>query len=232
MFNNMTHNKEVKLLFPTPLFRMSIADRSIVGNIKSSLLSLRDKDGMVGKTNITCASNNYLVSNYWQTKDDLYDHPEFSQLSKIIELEFTEILEYLSVNCDGFYINNMWGNISYPLHTHHYHIHPNSYYSGLLYVSSPKGCSTTVFQDTRQNSMSMFEPAYFEHNDVNSSVCISDPDEGNLIFWPSWMAHSVMTPDVDQETILEMKDKERMTIAFTIMLIGKNEKHTRKIKWK
>ena len=232
MFNNIIENKQIDLLFPTPLFKMFIADRSIVDNLKSSLISLRDSNKMIGKSNMSIASNNYLVSEYWQTEDDLYNHPEFLQLTKIIESEFTQILDYLSVDCDGFYINNMWGNISYPLHMHHYHIHPNSYYSGLIYISSPNGCSTTVFQDTRPNSMAMFEPTYSKYNDLNSSTAVITPDEGHLLFWPSWMPHAVMTKNVDEKTIIAMKDQERMTIAFTIMLIGKNKRHTRKIEWK
>jgi uncharacterized protein (TIGR02466 family) len=104
----------------------------------------------------------------------------------------------------------MWANITHPNHRHHLHIHPNCLLSGILYVTTPKHCGSTVFEDPRPGAR-ILEPQYTEMTAFNSNRFVVAAEKGRLLIWPSYLLHAV---DAGQS---ESED-ERIVIAFNVMI--------------
>lgn len=219
----MIENRNLRLLFPSPLFYMYLTDSGIADRLEQTLIKMR-ADG-IGKE---FDSNGF----FWQSNDNLYEMKEFYELNSVIYSEMNSILDTMQVVRDGFYINNMWANIAIPPHQHATHIHPNSYMSGLFYVRTPKSSANTLFEDPRGMGHHMLEPEYKQLNELNSSSELVAAEKNKLMFWPSWIPHGVQVQRIDDTFVQEEYDGMRMTVAFTIMLVGKNTLPTRKIIWK
>lgn len=218
----MVEKRTIEFLFPTPFFRTNIGDMEFVDSMADSLVKLRT-DGI--------GSEYDPFGNFWQSHDNLHELPEFSKFVEIINEELTLIFDDIGIVRDSFYINNMWGNIAYPGHSHAQHMHPNSFWSGLIYLRTPPDSADTIFHDPRGVAPYFFEMPYNCFNELNSSRRIVKAEKGKMIFWPSWLQHSV----VSDEIYTGSKHKEqghRISIAFTVMFRGKVNIHTRKYEWK
>jgi uncharacterized protein (TIGR02466 family) len=225
----MIESRELKLLFPTPVVEIKISDMHMLDSLKNSLHSLKkNNDGVIHNTF------------FWQSHDNIMDRPEFLRLKALIAQETNSVLDELKVVRDGFYINNMWGNIALRSHSHMEHIHPNSYISGLLYINIPKGSSRTVFSDPRGHAPHMIEPDYSVKNTLNAGVEYVDTEKGRMLIWQSWLPHSVeplfykagVDPEDYSRDSLNDIDNCRISIAWTIMLIANSTVNTSKINWK
>jgi uncharacterized protein (TIGR02466 family) len=221
----MIESRNLRLLFPTPVFEYEISDMNMINSLKSSLHSLKkDNDGL---------NHNSL---FWQSNDNIMDRPEFLLLKTLIAQETHSVLDELQVVRDGFYINNMWGNIATRAHSHMEHIHPNSYLSGILYINIPYGSSMTYFSDPRGHAPHIIEPDYSQRNDLNAGIQYINPKPGKMLIWHSWLPHSVQSlfadaEDYSRDTLNDI-DNCRISIAWTVMLIGKSTVNTTKINWK
>jgi len=98
-----------------------------------------------------------------------------------------------------------WANKTTLLMKHHQHNHPNSFLSGIFYLTDNTG-SETVF--TLEN------PLYKQFSGLNIGdhlISRVKPQKGNLIIFPSYLTHSVNT----------LKEHEvRYTVAFNVFLGG------------
>jgi uncharacterized protein (TIGR02466 family) len=127
------------------------------------------------------------------------------------------------VKRDSIYINNMWGNISDGRSAHPIHIHQNSYFSGILYLNMPEGAGDTKFHCPIMTSV-MIRPEFNNYNNYNSATYNIKPKTGNVVFFPSWIPHSVEESSYDFQ-------EERITLAFTCMFRADVKEHTTNIKY-
>ncbi|MDJ0935301.1 MAG: 2OG-Fe(II) oxygenase family protein [Kiloniellales bacterium] len=144
----------------------------------------------------------------WQTPNDLQTRPEFEELNGVIKTATSGILKHLQVEYGSFVITGCWANIlstGSPIHPRH--THPNNYLSGVYYVQVPAGGDTIMFHDPKPqtNIISPRVAAPNEYNSRNGTLMIQ---EGMLVMFPAWLAHSVPAP---------RGEGDRISISFNIM---------------
>jgi len=107
-------------------------------------------------------------------------------------------------------ITSCWANKSKKLMAHHKHNHPNSFISGIFYLTD-HGCAPTIFYE--QNCWTKKLNKFFSIDDnkfVESTKKIY-PKKSTLILFPSYVSHSVAVVNTNEE---------RYTISFNTYISG------------
>jgi uncharacterized protein (TIGR02466 family) len=190
--------KQLVQLFPTCLFSGKISDIGACDRAEKKLRELQKSGhGSIDRT-------------AYVTPDDIWKLHELKSLVDLVMKESNTILDFLRVKRNSHYISNMWANITHPNHRHHLHIHPNCLLSGILYVTTPKDCGPTVFEDPRPGAR-IIEPQYVEMTPYNSNRFVVAAEKGRLLIWPSYLLHAVEAGTCES-------DEDRIVIAFNIMI--------------
>lgn len=122
----------------------------------------------------------------WQTLDNHLDlRSEFKDLFDWIHTCLEDYRRTFMYNCDEFKIVIAWANKANQNGAHRMHVHPNSFISGVYYVS--ENPTPTMFEDPRYQIRSGFTVA--SHSLMASSVFEGPSDQGALILFPSWLPH-------------------------------------------
>ena len=190
--------KQLVQLFPTCLFTGKLSDMGACDRAEKKLRELQ-KSG-----------RGTFDRSAYVTPDDIWKLDELKSLVDLVMKEANEVLDFYKVKRDSHYISNMWANITQPNHRHHLHIHPNCLLSGILYVTTPKECGPTVFEDPRPGAR-IIEPEYVEMTPFNSSRFTVAAEKGRLLMWPSYLLHAVDAGRSESQ-------EERIVIAFNIMI--------------
>lgn len=196
--------KQVLLLFPTPMFTGKLPDISLCDRLEKTIRDLR-KSGN-GNSSPKGASPAYM------TTDNLHTMPEMKELVDVIMQESGKVLDTYAIKRDSHYITDMWANITHPNHRQNMHVHPNCLLSGLVYIKTPLSCGPTMFTSPRKFTKSL-EPRYLQRNDINTDTFISPAEKGRMLLWPSHMPHAVEQGTADET-------EERIVIAFNVMIRG------------
>ena len=137
----------------------------------------------------------------------------FSWFQTCIDRVTDEIYPNLYKNNLKFKISAAWANKSEKSHYHHKHMHPNSWWSGIYYLTDHELGGTTKFYS--DNPWYKFENAdmFFLQDLVvpPSNITSYKPVAGNLIIFPSNIMHDT-TPNED--------DHDRYTISFNVFPSG------------
>jgi uncharacterized protein (TIGR02466 family) len=197
-------DKQLFLLFPTPMFTGKLPDLSMCDRIEKIVRGLH-KSGK-GRTAPEGAGLAYMTS------DDIHTLPEMKELVDGIMRESGKVLDAYAIKRNSHYITNMWANIAHPNSRGHMHVHPNCLLSGLVYIKAPPNCGPTMFASPRRLSKNI-EPAYFEKNDLNSDFIIMPAEKGRMLMWPSHIPHA-------QERGTANEAEERIVVPFNIMVRG------------
>ena len=81
----------------------------------------------------------------------------------------------------------MWANINPPGGMNRAHQHPNSLWSGVYYIKTPKKCGHLKIEDTRTMSL-MSRPKKINKEEKNKVKQVHfEPIAGRLIMFPSWV---------------------------------------------
>jgi uncharacterized protein (TIGR02466 family) len=188
-------------IFPTPLFLSNVE-----GNLQK-YVDLVYKDRKNGE-------GSYHNKHQWKSEDNYAKRTEWKELVDSISEEITKVLDDYGVVRDGFDINNMWVQIYSADGYIERHIHPNSYFSGILYLKTYPDCGKTVFFSGTEK----FIAPELVYNDINYDRLWIESDVGKLVIFPSWLAHAA--------TQGEDSEEDRITLAFTIMPKVKVNKYT------
>ena len=127
------------------------------------------------------------------TVDDLHLRPEFKELVELIDSEAREFFEMeLGMSHDSLEMSCMWSNVQLDGCRHHAHIHPNSFYSGVIYLEIPPGefvdPGVLFFVDPRPARL-------MQQADHNKFTVFTDrsygfkPQTGLMLLFPSWLEH-------------------------------------------
>jgi len=146
-------------------------------------------------------------------KDNTVIHQTYSsnlhkdKTYKVIVDFFDESLKQIKETCEydteKFKITLMWANKTSKQGFHRIHYHPNSYFSGVFYLSSG---APTVFKDPNIfRAASLLNVA---SNEPKENAYYTEP--GSLLIFPSWLYHGTHDNDTDS----------RMTISFNTLPSG------------
>jgi len=129
--------------------------------------------------------------NGWHSQSDMHQKPEYKALvDQLFEMQH----EIFKEDClaDQPVLGNMWANINPPGGFNRPHIHPNSLWSGVYYIKTPKHCGHLKLEDpkiraemvmpkrtTDQLPQHLWREVHYE------------PIAGRCIMFPSWLNHTV-----------------------------------------
>lgn len=149
------------------------------------------------------------------TPDNLHSRQEFSDLVKIIDREAREYFNLeLGLDQDDLYLSCMWANVQIDGCRHHAHTHPNSFFSGVLYLEVPDGPDVDpgiiFFVDPRPAKL-MQHADYKKYNVLSDRSYGFKPQMGLMLLFPSWLEHGT---DVCKIGL----GKKRVSISFNYVL--------------
>ena len=208
MTNTRAIEPQITACFPTPIFSFIVDNESYLEELKDVLLEMKkNEEGL-------------QVTPYdWITYDNLHEHEKFKELNDFIVSEFNSIFNYIGLEREDQYITSMWSNIATSGHVHQCHSHPNSFWSGILYLSSPEGAPGVTFVDPRP-ATNVIRPNYSLEVDTTftAAQCHLRSDVGMCYLFPSWFQHYVDGGD--------NFEGERISLSFNVMIEANIKKFT------
>jgi uncharacterized protein (TIGR02466 family) len=152
-----------------------------------------------------CTSNN----------DNLHLDGRFKNLFKSIDEE-TKLYfdEYLGLNKSDVRMECSWYNIHTYKSSHSAHEHPNSFYTGVMYLDiqgESNRAGDIYFIDPRP-SKNMFFPDFKKKSSLSERDWWYTPETGLMILFPSWLTHGTKMCFLDE-------NKYRVCLAFTYSII-------------
>lgn len=138
----------------------------------------------------------------WNSDTTLLNDPLFSPLKATLLTAVSSILRHhyqYTTNQTASLV--AWANVHDLGGFNTQHLHPNNTFSGVYYLSVPRGAGPIVFRDPRYAAcMSPIGPV------EESSIT---PQVGQLLIFPSWLEHRV---EINQA------ESPRVSIAFNVGL--------------
>ena len=167
---------------------------------------------------------NYLPANYFEqleilggvtTPDNLNQLEEFKELYNLIDLEMKGYFnDYLGVDPNAVHMNAMWANVQRPGGSHGVHQHPNSFFSGVVYLDIPKDMGMPGFihfMDPRP-AKCMSHADYTKEHGMSYRAWTFAPKVGMMIIFPSWLEHGT-NPYINKNS-----DSLRISLSFNYTL--------------
>ena len=167
----------VHQLFPEPLY-FSKLERVLT---KKELKTINEykKETITNEGNIT-SSENYVLEN-----------KAFNNLKKDLH---TKVMDYFDkVICtDNLitpYITQSWINYTKSDQFHHKHNHPNSFISGIFYISADKKVDSVTFSKVSLHDKIQLTKT--KYNMFNSTSCTFPVETGDILLFRSSLVHGV-----------------------------------------
>ena len=206
----MVEHKTVAMLFPTPVGVVNFSNFDLMDRAAQEVLALKNQS----------SSTLFQDIGNWCTDDDLNTLPQFAELVKLIDNEVGVFLNDVhKVNPDHFKMTCMWSNVHDSRSKHHVHQHPNSFLSGVIYLSTPSNDDNypgnIFFVDPRIGNRTQ-HPDYFEKTVYNEKAWAFTPKKGMMLLFPSWLEHGT-----DQGKFEE--NQYRISLSFNYQLTQANE---------
>ena len=164
-------------LFSTPVYH--VPDTKI--QIDSTLVNR-----LLDKTEFpNCVSTSGLSKNTF-----ILDNPDFKDIRRVCEFHLQEYVTQVCGLDNEFYITNSWVSRNEPNIDHPLHSHPNSIFSGCLYLKSSKKSELSF---GAVDHLSKTWPLTFNRkrtNIYNATIWSVPVDTGAIVIWPSNVFHS------------------------------------------
>ena len=195
-------NYKVYRLFPAPVFRFKVKNfRELNLELENYILDLKkkNKDGQK-KSNVGGWHSPFFNLEKDNTpKKFIQNIQKF--LQKVIEDEMG--WEYIP---NKVKIVSMWSIINNKNSFNIKHNHPNSYLSAAYYVKAPKNSGNINFYDTKEQK-NIRTPIVKKFTDISAVVSSLEPEEGDLLLFPSYLYHAVEE---------NLSDNNRIVISFNV----------------
>jgi hypothetical protein len=193
----------LELLFPTPVAFFDLGFE----------LSKKERTFLLNQERRPNEGNQSSVNNY------LLREPQVERIATAVEACVKEYAQDVwHAEIDPF-VTQSWLNWTKPGQWHHKHSHPNSLYSGVLYLDVEDDRDRIYFY---QDGYKQLKPTYKEWNRWNSESWWLPTKQDQMVIFPSSLTHMVQT--VPGEVI----GKERVSLAFNTFAkqIGDNKSLT------
>jgi len=137
----------------------------------------------------------------WHSKTDMNKKEEYNPLTQELFNIQNEIYQKENLSMKPV-LGNMWANVNYPKCYNRPHIHPNSLFSGVYWVTAPKNSGNLMIYDPRPG-VQMAMPNRKEGKlppELWREVHY-EPVAGRCIMFPSWLWHEVKPNESNQTRI-------------------------------
>lgn len=189
-------------LFSTPIIKYPV-DTSVCEMTTKELMDARGSDFYTSEDRLCLTSFDYLQN-----------LPAFQPIRKVIDTNFSSYCEELGMDFSLFKMSCMWANIHDNGFSHQKHVHPNSNFSGVVYLDIPKGSNGgyTVFEDPRP-AAAMWYTTFNKSNGISDRNYWIKPITGTMLIFPSWVEHGTQPYYNDS-------GQNRVSLSFNYRLIS------------
>ena len=170
-----------ELHFPTPIYIADIKHPTLNQELERDIITWSNKDKGITRTNIQG----------WHSTTDMHEKPEYQKLVSMLYDCQKTIYDQEHYESEPF-LGNMWANINPPGGSNRAHQHPNSLWSGVYWIKTPKNCGHLKIDDPR-SAAAMVRPKQKE-GQLPSRLYREthyEPIAGRCIMFPSWLMHCV-----------------------------------------
>ena len=150
----------------------------------------------------------------WQSDQTLHRRDELRELVACVDRGVSSIMRFLRIGYDAFEITACWATVLAKAAAHKAHSHPNNFLSGVYYVRADPGADRINFHDPRPQA-AVIRPPVVELTAENTDQVVVQVRNGTLLFFPSWLVHSV---DANPN------EAERISVSFNVMLSAFTER--------
>ena len=196
--------------FPTLIFKFDVPNAE---RINSELVTSIYKERDNNKSGIQ--RSNFTALGGWHSHNSLHRENEFKVIKEHVDSAGEIISKRLQYHTShALHIGSMWSIINPPGSMNRDHIHPDSLWSGVYYVSGPKDSGNIEFVDPRTSHI-MHQPKYIP-NKKRQKQCWTKvnfkPVPGTMIIFPGWLYHSVGLNESQEQG----SDGDRVIISFNL----------------
>ena len=171
------------LFFPTPVYWYDVPNADKLNkHLIKHIERWAKKDKGIQKTN----------RGGWHSSVEMHIKKEYEPLVKEISKMQKQVCVEEAYTAPTF-LGNMWANINYQGCFNKDHLHPNSHWSGVYFIKTPKDCGTLTIEDPRAGYM-MTMPKQPPRNRLPQRLLRHIdyiPVAGRLLMFPSFLTHSV-----------------------------------------
>ena len=170
-----------ELLFPTPVYIADIKHPTLNQDLERDIIAWSKEDKGITRTNVKG----------WHSTTDMHERPEFKNLVNMLYACQKTVYEQEYYESEPF-LGNMWANINPPGGSNRAHQHPNSLWSGVYWIKTPKNCGQLKIDDPRSVAC-MTRPRQKDGKKPDRLWREShyEPVAGRCIMFPSWLMHAV-----------------------------------------
>jgi len=190
-----------ELHFPTPIYIADIKHPTLNQELERDITAWANKDKGITRTNIRG----------WHSTTDMHEKPEYQKLVSMLYDCQKTIYDQEHYESEPF-LGNMWANINPPGGSNRAHQHPNSLWSGVYWIKTPKNCGHLKIDDPR-SAAAMVRPKQKEGSMPSRLFREThyEPIAGRCIMFPSWLMHCV-DPNESNDT--------RISVSFNFLQKG------------
>ena len=195
-------NNVIFKLFPEPIFKYKLNNfKELNKHLSNYIYQLKDedKDGLNRSNKGGWHSKNFKLG----IKDSIQQRFALEVQKNILDV----FKNYgWKTNNVQIRIREMWAIINKNEDFNVLHSHPNCYLSAAYYVKAPKDCGKFEVECPNIIKKNLY-PEIERKNDLNITVVSIDIDEGDLLFFPSYLPHKVA---------INKSGEDRIVISFNI----------------
>ena len=200
----MSKNKsEMLLYFPTVVREIQIANaKDLNKQIEGGVAHIRETEPNTLPASWSCDLYTTIGS-----PTTLVERKEFAPLRHIIMQEANDFANELELDIVRYPLKftECWLNVYSEGHAQEVHQHANAVLSGIYYVKAPPGSGDLLIHSPYMDIM--LDPPERKSNSLNIKFMPITPKEGMMIFFRSFVKHSV------KPTLCKQK---RISIAFNL----------------
>ena len=170
-----------ELLFPTPVYIADIEHPTLNQNLEKDIIAWSKEDKGIKRTNVKG----------WHSTTNMHERPEFKKLVNMLYDCQKTVYEQEYYESEPV-LGNMWANINPPGGSNRAHQHPNSLWSGVYWIKTPKNCGQLKIDDPRSVAC-MTRPRQKDTKKPDRlwRETHYEPIAGRCIMFPSWLMHCV-----------------------------------------
>ena len=170
-----------ELHFPTPIYIADIKHPTLNQELERDIVAWSKQDKGIVRTNVQG----------WHSTTNMHERPEFKKLVNMLYDCQKTVYEQEYYESEPV-LGNMWANINPPGGSNRAHQHPNSLWSGVYWIKTPKNCGQLKIDDPRSVAC-MTRPRQKDTKKPDRlwRETHYEPVAGRCIMFPSWLMHCV-----------------------------------------
>lgn len=174
----------VSELFTTPLWEFTFVDQALLQDWSNHVLTLEQND----RKGLTLTNQGG-----WHSRTDLLEEAALQEMFQWIATCTQQVVGNFGWDLRQARpcFNNAWAMVNREGDSIRAHLHPNSLFSGVLYLSAPANSGAIAFLDPRAGAQVLLPPLEDPTCGPGCGRVLRQPRQGLLLLFPGWLWHEV-----------------------------------------